>query len=63
MVRKRWMRWRGEKGEEYPEEAEGGEGARGEGSPAEGEIVAKQAAPPTQLLRYSYLEQTTRNSN
>jgi hypothetical protein len=54
MMRKRWMRWRG------------GEGEKGRGVPAEGEVPQSKfshTTPPTQLLRYSYLEETIRNSN
>jgi hypothetical protein len=61
MVRKRWMRWRGEKGEEYQQKRRGGVRVRAVQQRAR--LLRSHTTPPTQLLRYSYLEQTTRNSN
>jgi hypothetical protein len=64
MVRKRWMRWRGEKGGGVPAEeaGRGGEG-RVRAVQQRARLLQSHTTPPTQLLRYSYLEQTTRNSN
>jgi hypothetical protein len=56
---------RGEKGEEYQQKRRGWRGEVRVRAVQQRAMLSKlsHTTPPTQLLRYSYLEQTTRNSN